>query len=119
MRSAFLLAIAALGGCDTEGDKAAAASHGRDAKAAVLPASATAPGPAPSEGAQRAAPAVDDTKLRRQYGPIDMRTHQCVKRQDATLQGRGCPAAIVVFGPYVDVPENSEVEFSFELRSPT
>jgi hypothetical protein len=120
MRSALLVGFAVLGGCDTEGDKPALASHGKEAKSvpvAAVPASASSaagnsaePVPLPPE---------EDAKLRRKYGAADMKYNECIKRVDATLQGRGCPSAIMVFGPYVNVPGNSEIEFSFEIRSPT
>jgi hypothetical protein len=120
MRSAFLLAFAVLGGCDTEGDKAPLVGQVKEAKpvASVTAAPASSATPAGSVAPVALSPG-EDAKMRRKYGPADMKYDQCIKRVDATLQGRACPSAIMVFGPYVNVPGNSEVEFSFEIQSPT
>jgi hypothetical protein len=48
-----------------------------------------------------------------------MKYNPCVKVEGKTIQGRGCPATILVYGPYVDVPANSEIELSFEVQGPT
>jgi hypothetical protein len=121
MRSAFFLAIAVLGGCDTEGDKAAFASHGKDAKPATP--GVTAAAPAAATGSVQPASVTlspaEDKALRRQYGPADMKYNPCVKRKDATLQGRGCSSGIILFGPYVNVPANSEVELTLDIQSPS
>jgi hypothetical protein len=110
----FLLAA-----CDAEGDKAAAASHGQGQAKPATPVSEAAPSqgvPAAPAPVPAALPG-DDGKLRRKYGLADMKYNPCVKVQGATLQGRGCPATIVVFGPYSNVPANSEIEFVFEVQA--
>jgi hypothetical protein len=118
MRSALLVVFAVLGGCDTEGDKAAVANLGRDGgTAAPVVAPATEGGPSAEVAQPIALSAADDAKLRRKYGSADMQHSPCIKRVGGTLQGRGCPAGIVVFGPYANVPGNAEVEFSMEIQS--
>lgn len=59
----------------------------------------------------------DETDLRRGYGVVDMRLNGCAKRQnDDTVAGSGCPAGFFIYGPYVAVPSDSEIEVSFEVR---
>jgi len=110
----ILVALSLLSACDAEGDKAAAASHGQEKKPA--PATPAAAAPAASSDAQPVT-AADDAKLRRKYGPAEMKYNGCAKRQENTIVGRGCPSTIVVYGPYVAVPANSEIDFSFEIQA--
>ncbi len=60
----------------------------------------------------------DPALLRRGYGAVDMRFGDCVTRNvDGSLIGQACDPGTVVFGPYVEVPAESEVEISFEIKS--
>jgi hypothetical protein len=111
----LLSGVLVLASCDAEGDKAAAASHGQTppkpvASADIVPPPVTTAAPVPP-------PAEDDAKLRRKYGLADMKYNPCVKVEGGNLQGRACPATIVVFGPYASVPAKSEIEFAFDLQA--
>jgi hypothetical protein len=58
-----------------------------------------------------------DLDLRRGYGVVDMRFNACVKRvNDHTVSGSECPAGFLVYGPYVSVPADSEIDVSFEVK---
>lgn len=61
----------------------------------------------------------DSNQLRRGYGAVDMRLEACVARDDDAemLVGKACTSGILVYGPYVSVPANSQVEISFEVRA--
>src|SRR3954471_9662467 len=55
---------------------------------------------------------------RRGYGPIDMKLSPCMSMEnDHTIAGRGCTTNIVVFGPYVGVPTDSDVDVSFDVET--
>lgn len=80
---------------------------------------AKAAGSVPSAALEE--PALDDkgaeAELRRGYGIVDMRFNSCVKREDDhTISGTGCPPGFFVYGPYVPVPADSEIDISFEIR---
>jgi hypothetical protein len=56
-------------------------------------------------------------ELRRGYGVVDMRFEACVTAQgDAALRGEACPPGFLVYGPYVNVPANAEIEVAFEIQ---
>lgn len=60
---------------------------------------------------------VSDAELRRGYGMVDMRFNGCVTRDgDYAISGSSCPPGLFIYGPYVPVPENSEIDVSFEVR---
>jgi hypothetical protein len=62
----------------------------------------------------------DEASLRRSYGVTDMKTHPCVTAQeDGAIVGKQCPSALVVFGPYVTVPANSDVQLRFDIEAST
>ena len=55
---------------------------------------------------------------RRGYGPVDMKLSPCMSMEnDHTIAGKGCTTNIVVFGPYVGVPADSDVDISFEVET--
>jgi hypothetical protein len=61
--------------------------------------------------------ALNDAELRRGYGAVDMRFNPCITRvNEITLSGAGCASGIVVYGPYVAVPDETDIEVSFELK---
>jgi hypothetical protein len=117
MRFLAMLAVLLLGGCDTEGDKAAAASHGTDVREQAA-ASARPAVPSASSVVQALSPE-EDAKLRRKFALAELKYNPCIKLKDDVVQGRGCPSAIAVFGPYANVPGNSELELTFDIQSPT
>ena len=56
--------------------------------------------------------------VRRGYGPVDMKLSPCMSMEnDHTIVGKGCSTSIVVFGPYVGVPADSDVDISFEVET--
>jgi hypothetical protein len=60
----------------------------------------------------------DDAEFRRGYGVVDMRFNPCVKREgDYTFSGKECPSGFLIYGPYVPVPDLSEIEVSFEITA--
>jgi hypothetical protein len=62
----------------------------------------------------------DDQALRRSYSSSDMKIHSCVRLQeDGSIVGKDCPSGIMVFGPYVSAPSNSNLRLQFEIESPT
>lgn len=62
--------------------------------------------------------AESDSALRRSYAPADMKFHSCADVQDdGAIVGKACPSALVVFGPYVTVPPQSEVQLRFNIQS--
>lgn len=94
-------------------------------KDAPAPASAAAPTEAAEEAPASAAPSesvaapepTDDPSLRRAYGPDDLKFHPCVKvADDGTVRGEHCPAAFVVFGPYVGAPPKSTLHVAFKMH---
>jgi len=58
----------------------------------------------------------DAAALKRGYGAVDMRFQACVKRSENTLTGQECPAGTVIYGPYVGVPPEAEVEVTFDIK---
>lgn len=59
----------------------------------------------------------ENDDLRRGYGAVDMRFNPCVTRiNDHLLHGSACPPGFVIYGPYVPVPSNSDIEVAFELK---
>jgi hypothetical protein len=83
-------------------------------KAALLP---SPPANKPLEDEGELSDELGDADLRRGYGTVDMRFNACVSRpNDYTFEGEGCQAGVLVFGPYVQVPADSEIEVSFELK---
>lgn len=93
----------------------------------LQPASGTSPGVSSIPGAavvspiipaSPALPQVDDKALRRAYGASDMKVAGCVKVQkDGSIVGDHCPSNVVVFGPYVRAPGNSNVWVSFDIEA--
>lgn len=66
---------------------------------------------------QKTGAAFDDTAQRRGYGPVDMRFSPCVSRDgENLLRGQQCSPGILVYGPYVSVPANSQIEVSFDVQ---
>jgi hypothetical protein len=60
--------------------------------------------------------AAEDAALRRGYGVVDMRANPCVKRDgDKAFLGERCPDLFLIYGPYVKVPANSDIEVSFDV----
>jgi hypothetical protein len=73
----------------------------------------------PTPGAPANALEQEDPELRRGYGIVDMRFEPCVTAKgDSALRGEACPAGFVIYGPYVNVPPNAEIEVTFEVESP-
>jgi hypothetical protein len=106
-----LLLIGLVGGCgqDANADSPALGSEPTTARMMAQPQSALRLDP---DGAP-----VDDSDQRRGYGAVDMRFEACVGRDgDYLLSGKACPSGILVYGPYVAVPPNSQIEVSFELK---
>lgn len=76
-------------------------------------------GSIPSKGnsSEELVAVVDDSALRRSYGPSDMKFHECMMlQQDGTIVGENCPSAFVLFGPYFTVPENADVDLTFTVE---
>jgi hypothetical protein len=49
-----------------------------------------------------------------------MKLHPCAKlNDDGSVTGKACPSSLVVFGPYVSVPNKSEVQLRFDIESPS
>lgn len=72
--------------------------------------------PAQALGADDLEP--DDAELRRGYGVVDMRSNACVTRKDEkTFVGSACPPGFVIYGPYVAVPANADIEVAFDIKS--
>jgi hypothetical protein len=56
--------------------------------------------------------------LRRGYGPVDMRFGACTSRkEDGLLVGQNCEQGTVIYGPYISVPAESEIEVTFEIKA--
>jgi hypothetical protein len=71
----------------------------------------------PSAGIKDDVLTQDDREERRGYGIVDMRHEACVKAQDdQTLRVENCPPGIVIYGPYVSIPANSEIEVAFDVE---
>jgi hypothetical protein len=61
--------------------------------------------------------AIDDSALRRSYGPSEMKFHECMMLQaDGSIVGENCPSAFVLFGPYISAPNNSDVDLTFTIE---
>jgi hypothetical protein len=59
-----------------------------------------------------------EPELRRGYGVVDMRFDECVRAQgDQALRGDACSNGFLIYGPYVNVPANSELEVTFDVLS--
>lgn len=72
----------------------------------------------PLPGTATSAVEQEEPELRRGYGIVDMRFEPCVTaRGDAALLGEACPPGFVVYGPYVNVPANAEIDVTFEVQS--
>lgn len=63
-----------------------------------------------------AASAKPDTAPRRVYGPGDFALDKCAKRAGGDIVGAACGGGFTVFGPYVEAPANSDVEFVLEVE---
>ena len=60
----------------------------------------------------------DKELLRRSYGPSDFALSRCARlASDDVIEAENCPDGFVVFGPYVSIPGEADVEFSFELEA--
>jgi hypothetical protein len=103
------LLLSACGRQNTDAEKTPAISSQR-AALTVQPAS-------PSELGEVGGEAAEASDLRRGYGMVDMRFNSCVKLENGTtFVGNGCASGFVIYGPYVPVPRNSEIEVSFEVK---
>lgn len=72
----------------------------------------------PSKAATTALTEAEDLELRRSYSAKEMKLHPCAKlNDDGSVTGTGCPSSLVVFGPYVSVPDKSEVQLRFDITS--
>jgi hypothetical protein len=74
----------------------------------------------PGTAAASAAPALgqDDNDLRRGYGIVDMRYDSCVTADtEYVLRGKACKSGYIIYGPYVAVPSNAQIEVSFEAQT--
>jgi hypothetical protein len=112
--------LAMLGCADAKGREDEVAPN--SAKGAALGPPLEAAGPQWTRAAPRLlrapeAAASENPALRRAYGIGDMMLGTCAKRADSTIVGAKCGNGYVVFGPYVEVPANSEVRVTFELHA--
>lgn len=57
-----------------------------------------------------------DTAPRRVYGPGDIALDKCAKLAGGDIVGAACGGGFTVFGPYVEAPSNSDVEFVLEVE---
>jgi hypothetical protein len=74
--------------------------------------------PAPIELPQE--PPIDESTLRKTYTVNDIKFHECATVQpDGTVVGKNCPPGCLGYGPYANVPRNSNVRIMFELESQT
>jgi hypothetical protein len=47
-----------------------------------------------------------------------MKVHSCVTvHDDGSIVGKDCPSTLVVFGPYVSVPSNADVQLRFDIQA--
>jgi hypothetical protein len=113
--SAMVMAVAGIA-CNANPSPHASATE--QASAAEIPMAPGAAVATPILPKLTPEPAIDDTALRRSYGPVDMKLAQCVTLdKEGTLLGSNCPSNFVVFGPYVGAPGNSNLRVSFEIQS--
>jgi len=104
--------------CDTEGPAIAAASHGQPLHVTDPQALAQPSAELPSQPIGM--PSASDGSLRRGYGPKDIRLGPCGSlTSDRVIKAANCQTGFVVFGPYVSVPANSDVEYYFEVEAIT
>jgi hypothetical protein len=62
-------------------------------------------------------PAVD-AALRRSYGGTEMALQKCMKTdKSGAIVGDNCPPGLLIFGPYVRVPGDSNVRLTFDIQS--
>ncbi len=62
----------------------------------------------------------DERTLRHSYYSNIMKLHECVKlNDDGSLTGVDCPSTLVVFGPYIAAPANSNVQVHFDVEAPS
>lgn len=81
----------------------ATATPETDASTAVLP----------KEGDE-----ADEGALRHAYYSNIAKLHECVHlKDDGSLRGESCPSTLVVFGPYISAPANSNVHVRFDIDS--
>jgi hypothetical protein len=116
MRRAAVLALAAfpalLGACGQRTASAEAAPISEDPSATTLKAQLQPLPESASATLERDAP-----ELRRGYGIVDMRFDSCVTAQgDAALRAEGCAPGYLVYGPYVTVPGNAEIDVTFDIQ---
>lgn len=83
------------------------------------PATAMGTKPPPELASAALATAIESADApRRGYGSVDMRVHPCMSLEaDNVMTGKACPTGIVVFGPYVAIPANADVEVAFEVET--
>lgn len=109
---AFCAALCA--GCGQQIANAEQPPTGKEPETSLLAATPGSPNPEPS-GDELASEGVE---LRRGYGVVDMRSNACVTRKnERTFAGGECPPGFVIYGPYVAVPADAEVEVAFNVRS--
>ena len=89
MALSLLLVLPA--GCDADADRVAPAAHRTDDPGAQPAAPAQSTEAAPAAATPGLSPG-EDAKLRRKYGPADMKYNACVKVLGTTIEGRNCPA---------------------------
>jgi hypothetical protein len=62
-------------------------------------------------------PAID-AALRRSYGGKEMALQKCMKTdKSGAIVGENCPPGMLMFGPYVRVPRDSDVRLTFDIQS--
>jgi hypothetical protein len=72
-----------------------------------LASSATPPSNAPA----------DDPALHRTYGAADMKLAPCAALlEDGSIEGKNCENGIVLYGPYANIPANTNVKVSFDIQ---
>jgi hypothetical protein len=60
----------------------------------------------------------DEGGLRHAYYSNIAKLHECVHlNDDGSLRGESCPSTLVVFGPYISAPANSNVHVRFDIDS--
>jgi hypothetical protein len=100
------------------GSLLATAAACRENDQPILLGSATLPLALGAEGPSKAATTEAEQALRRTYGAAEMNRHECTTLEaDGTIAGDNCPAAFVIFGPYVTVPVNSNLHIRFDIES--
>jgi hypothetical protein len=64
------------------------------------------------------APSPEDAASRRSYGWKDIKLAPCLTKSDNdSIQAKGCDNGIVTYGPYITAPANSELSFSFDVKT--